>query len=147
MKPTAATKHPSLEILRRPEGGLGETGPTVVSPSVSAKAKRDVVVTLHQLIDTLTELANAAPITPASSPSQDLPLLLNAFEAGRLLSISRAKVLDLAARGEIPSVRIGGSVRIPRDRLTAWIAEHAQVEPKTTRRLPNWVRVNRSHEA
>jgi excisionase family DNA binding protein len=42
-------------------------------------------------------------------------------ETARLLSISRAKVLDLAARGQIPSIRIGGSVRIPRDRLTAWI--------------------------
>src|SRR5947208_11773315 len=101
MPPPPPTPRPSLEILGRPEGGLGETGPTVVSPSVSAKARRDVVATLHQLIDTLTELAAAAAVKPASSPSQDQPLLLNAVEAGRLLSISRAKVLDLAARGEI----------------------------------------------
>ena len=79
--------------------------------------------------------------------SQNLPLLLNAVEAGRVLSISRAKVLDLAARGQIPSIRIGGSVRIPRDRLTAWIAENAQVEQKTSKGLPTWVRVNRSYEA
>src|SRR5438067_1858742 len=116
MKSTVATTRPSLEILRRPEGGLGETGPTVVSPSASAGAKRDVIATLNQLIDTLTGLADAAPVTPPSSQSQDLPLLLNAVEAGRLLSISRAKVLDLAASGQIPSLRVGGSVRIPRDR-------------------------------
>ena len=147
MKSTAATRGPSLEILARPEGGLGETGPTVVSPSASAGAKRDVIATLNQLIDTLTGLADAAPVTPPSSQSQDLPLLLNAVEAGRLLSISRAKVLDLAASGQIPSLRVGGSVRIPRDRLTAWVAEHTNFEPKSTKRLPNWVRVNRSHEA
>ena len=125
MKPSAATRRPSLEILGRPEGGLGETGPAVVSPSVSAKAKRDVVATLHQLIDTLTELADAARVTAASSPAQKLPLLLNAVEAGRLLSISRSKILDLAARGRIPSIRVGGSVRIPRDLLLAWIAENS----------------------
>src|SRR5438132_7712676 len=138
MEPTTATRHPSLEILGRPEGGLGETGPPVVSPSVSAKARRDVVATLHQLIDTLTELAEAAPITPASSPSQDLPLLLNAVEAGRLLSISRAKVLDLAARGEIPSLRIGGSVRIPRDCLQTWIAGRTSSTRTTSIPLPEW---------
>ena len=138
MKPNAATRRPSLEILGRPEGGLGETGPTFVSPSVSAMAKRDVVATLHQLIDTLTELANAAPFTPASSPSQDLPLLLNAVEAGRLLSISRAKVLDLAARGEIPSLRIGGSVRIPRDSLQTWIAERTNATSPISIPLPEW---------
>src|SRR5438132_1885049 len=147
MKPNAATRRPSLEILGRPEGGLGETGPTVVSPSRADAAQRDVLATLHRLIDTLTELANERPREESVAEGCHLPLLLNAVEAGQLLSISRAKVLDLAARGEIPSVRIGGSVRIPRDRLTAWIAEQPQVEPKTTRRLPNWVRVNRSHEA
>ena len=138
MKPTAATMRRSLEILGRPEGGLGETGPTVVSPSVSAKARRDVVATLHQLIDTLTELADAAPVTPASSPAQDLPLLLNAVEAGRLLSISRAKVLDLAARGELPSLRIGGSVRIPYESLQTWIAERTNGTSPTSIALPEW---------
>src|SRR5437660_1041889 len=138
MRPAAATRRPSLEILQRPEGGLGETGPTVVSPSVSANAKRDVVATLHQLIDALTDLADIGPVTPTSSPAQDLPLLLNAVEAGRLLSISRAKVLDLAARGEIPSLRIGGSVRIPRDSLQTWIAVRTNTASTTSIPLPEW---------
>jgi excisionase family DNA binding protein len=96
------------------------------------------MATLHQLIDTLIELADAAPVTPASSPSQDLPLLLNAVEAGRLLSISRAKVLDLAAGGEIPSLRIGGSVRIPRDSLQTWIADRTNSTSTTSIPLPEW---------
>ena len=144
---SSAAKRRPLEILRRPEGGLGETGPLVVSPSRADAARRDVLEALHQLIDALTEPANERSCKDNVAGGHDLPLLLNAAETGQLLSVSRAKVLDLAARGAIPSVRIGGSVRIPRDRLTAWIAEEAQVEPNTTRRLPNWVRVNRSHEA
>ena len=142
MTPTPTTTRPSLEILGRPEGGLGETGPTVVSPSVSAKAKRDVVATLHGLIDTLNELADAAPVTQSPSPGRNLPLLLNAVEAGRLLSISRSKVLDLAARGQIPALRIGGSVRIPRDRLVAWITERTQQPTDSSTRLPSWARVD-----
>src|SRR5438067_13214283 len=127
MRRPSLTQGAAVEIIGRPEGGLGETGPTVVSPSVSANAKRDVVATLHQLIDALTDLADIGPVTPTSSPAQDLPLLLNAVEAGRLLSISRAKVLDLAARGQMPSMRIGSSVRIPRDSLQKWIVVRTSI--------------------
>src|SRR5690348_18400566 len=116
MSRSSAAQRRPLEILRRPEGGLGETGPAVVSPSRTASARRDVVETLHQLIDTLTALAADGPADGSLEANQKLPLLLNAVETGKLLSISRAKVLDLAARGELPSVRIGGSVRVPRDR-------------------------------
>src|SRR5438132_12428983 len=138
MKPNAATRRPSLEILGRPEGGLGETGPTVVSPSRADAAQRDVLATLHRLIDTLTELANERPREESVAEGCHLPLLLNAVEAGQLLSISRAKVLDLAARGEIPSVRIGGSVRIPRDSLQTWIADRANSTSTTSIPLAAW---------
>jgi excisionase family DNA binding protein len=116
---TAAQRRP-VEILRRPEGGAGETRPCV-SPDRAAQIRREVVTTLHQLIDTLTALEVEAGGNDASEVGEDLPLLLNAVDAGKLLSISRAKVLDLAARGQLPSVRIGSSVRVPRDRLIAWI--------------------------
>jgi excisionase family DNA binding protein len=136
-----------VEIIGRPEGGLGETGPLVVSPSPTTKARRDVVATLHQLLDTLTELANDVPEATAASPIDNLPLLLNALEAGRLLSISRSKVLDLAARGQIPSIRIGGSVRIPRDLLITWIDGQARdAVGSSVPRIPAWARVNRSEE-
>jgi excisionase family DNA binding protein len=121
---SAATRGPDLEILGRPEGGLGETRPAVVSPSVLAKARRDVIATLHQLIDTLTAPEDEPRRDDASGVGRNLPLLLNAVEAGKLLSISRAKVLDMAARGQLPSIRVGGSVRFPRDRLISWIDDH-----------------------
>jgi len=146
MRRSSATQRPVLETVERPEGGPGETRPCV-SPGGTAQAKHEVVATLHQLIETLMGLEEEQPRRQSAAADQNRPLLLSALETAKLLSVSRSKVLDLAALGEIPSVRVGGSVRIPRDHLTAWIAEHTQAEPKTTKRLPNWVRVNRSHEA
>ena len=125
---------------------MGEPGPAG-SPTSATKARLDVVTTLHQLIDTLTELSKADPSAPAPALGRDLPLLLDAVEAGKLMSVSRNKVLDLAARGEIPSLRLGNSVRIPRDRLIAWVEDRTK-EPDWLRgrRLPGWARGDRSLE-
>lgn len=56
-------------------------------------------------------------------------LLLNVEEAANALSLGRSKVYDLIAKGEIPSIKIHGSRRIPVDILREWIA--AQSAPKT----------------
>ena len=124
---------------------MGEPGPSG-SPTLSGRARLEVVTTLHQLIETLSEQPDRSPATNASPP-RDLPLLLDAAEAAKLLSLSRAKVFDLANNGEIPSIRIGRSMRIPRDRLVAWIDQSANEASYTTHhRLPNWARVDRSME-
>ena len=49
------------------------------------------------------------------------PLLLKATEAGKLLGLGRSKVFAMVAAGELPSVRIGRSVRIPREALERWV--------------------------
>lgn len=49
-------------------------------------------------------------------------LLLRPTEAAELIGIGRSKVYELLAAGELPSIRIGGSVRVPVDELRAWIA-------------------------
>jgi excisionase family DNA binding protein len=41
------------------------------------------------------------------------PLLLRPTEAARLLGISRSNLYELLAAGEIPTIHIGRSVRIP----------------------------------
>jgi excisionase family DNA binding protein len=106
-----------------------------------------VVATLHQLINTLMELENSGPQTMQLPPTLQMPLLLDAVEAGKVLSISRAKVLELAARSQIPSLRVGGSVRIPRDQLIEWISNQIQpLSNGSAGRLPTWVRVDRSQE-
>jgi excisionase family DNA binding protein len=52
------------------------------------------------------------------------PELLRVTEAAKLLALSRTKVYEMAERAEIPVVRIGSAVRIPRRRLLEWIDGH-----------------------
>jgi excisionase family DNA binding protein len=54
------------------------------------------------------------------------PALLTIDEAARYLRLSRAKVYLMASRGEVPSVRMGRSVRIHRHRLDAWLDSKAE---------------------
>lgn len=47
--------------------------------------------------------------------------LLRVEEAAKVLGIGRTKVYELMARQELPVVRIGRAVRIPRQSLSDWI--------------------------
>ena len=51
------------------------------------------------------------------------PLLLKATEAGQLLGLGRSKVFAMVPAGELPVIRIGRSVRIPRQALERWIRD------------------------
>lgn len=51
------------------------------------------------------------------------PLLLRPSEAAQLLGICRTKTYQLIAAGDLPSVRIGGSVRVPVAALHDWISK------------------------
>lgn len=42
-------------------------------------------------------------------------------EAADAIGISRAKAYELIAAGELPSIRIGSSIRVPAEALRAWI--------------------------
>lgn len=53
-------------------------------------------------------------------------LLLRPIEAAEAIGVGRSKVYELLASGELPSVRIGGSVRVPVDALRAWIARQLE---------------------
>lgn len=52
-------------------------------------------------------------------------LLLTPEEAARALSISRSKLYELLADGQLESVRIGALRRIPVDALNSFIAQLA----------------------
>ncbi len=54
------------------------------------------------------------------------PLLLRAGEVARLLCLGRSKVFAMLAAGELPTVRFGRSVRVPRVALERWIEERTQ---------------------
>ncbi len=49
--------------------------------------------------------------------------LLRLTAVAELLSVSRTKVYQLVASGEIPSVRLGRSVRVPLHGLREWVLE------------------------
>jgi excisionase family DNA binding protein len=48
-------------------------------------------------------------------------LLLRPAECADAIGVSRSKTYDLIATGEIPSIRVGGSVRVPVAELREWI--------------------------
>lgn len=57
----------------------------------------------------------------APEPSVTEPLLLRPSEAAVLLGVSRSRLYELANAEAIPSLRLGGSLRIPRRHLLGWI--------------------------
>ena len=48
-------------------------------------------------------------------------LLLRPTEAAEVISLGRSKIYDLIAKGVIPSIRIGKSVRVPAEGLREWV--------------------------
>jgi len=52
-------------------------------------------------------------------------LLLRPAEAAELLGVGRSKVYALLVAGEVPSIRVGRSVRVPVDALKRWVAARA----------------------
>src|ERR1700687_3835775 len=50
------------------------------------------------------------------------PWLLDCREVSRLLGIGRTKAYQMMRRTEVPVVRIGRSVRVPRGALRTWIS-------------------------
>jgi excisionase family DNA binding protein len=53
-------------------------------------------------------------------------ILVRVVEAAEMLSLGRSKTYALVQAGEIPSVKIGGSVRIPVDALKDWLRKHVE---------------------
>jgi len=50
-----------------------------------------------------------------------IAILLKPEEVGRILDLSRSKTYQLLASGELPSIRAGKSIRVPRAALEKWI--------------------------
>ena len=53
------------------------------------------------------------------TPISDLPELLRVEEAAAVLDVSKWLVYELIRRGDLPSVKLGRIVRIPRTALQA----------------------------
>ncbi len=57
-------------------------------------------------------------------------LLVRPSEAAELLGLGRSKVYALIASGELPSVKIGKSIRVPVEELRQWV--HGRVSAPGT---------------
>lgn len=55
-------------------------------------------------------------------------ILLRPAEAADVLGLGRSKVYELIASGELPSIRIGKSVRIPVEALRQWVVARATTD-------------------
>jgi len=55
-----------------------------------------------------------------------MKLLMTPEEAAETLSISRSKLYELMSAGEVESMRIGGSRRIPFDALEDFVDRHRE---------------------
>ncbi|GEA15369.1 hypothetical protein E308F_16130 [Moorella sp. E308F] len=53
--------------------------------------------------------------------TDDLPPVLTVPEVARLLRIGRAAAYELANRKDFPTIRIGRTIRIPREALLRWM--------------------------
>lgn len=59
---------------------------------------------------------------PTDAPE---PLLISTADAARLVSLSRSNVYKLVKTGQIPSIRIGGLIRVPVAKLREYIARQS----------------------
>jgi excisionase family DNA binding protein len=59
-------------------------------------------------------------------------LLLRPTEAAEAIGIGRSKIYQLLARGEIPSVRIDGVLRVPIDKLREWVKQKTATTAKNS---------------
>jgi len=59
--------------------------------------------------------------TPVSDPSEAPSLTITVGEAARYLGIGRNSAYEAVRRNEIPSIRIGRRIVIPRHRFLEWL--------------------------
>jgi excisionase family DNA binding protein len=55
-------------------------------------------------------------------------LLLSPDQVAEALGIGRSRTYALIAQGDLPSIRVGRLIRVPVDRLRAWIEAKDQRE-------------------
>ena len=51
-------------------------------------------------------------------------------EVARIIRVARSRAYELVADGDIPSIRIGRSVRVSRKELDRWLEEQRQPNAK-----------------
>ena len=81
------------------------------------------------LVATMPQIVFVRSIQRLSVVPLDMPLMLTIKQASERLSVSRSKLYEFIHSGQIKSVRIGRSIRIPRQELEIFIREHTEFKP------------------
>ena len=63
----------------------------------------------------------------ASVLNHNSEILLRAEEVAARLRLGRSTVYDMIKSGQLPSLRVGRSVRVPLQALTEWVASRTEV--------------------
>lgn len=91
---------------------LGALGSSGASAPVGAQPRRGAI-----------ELGGAGPTLGAYSFQPAEPLeVLTALQAGALLQLAEAVVIELAETGELPGRKLGGQWRFARTAIIAWLS-------------------------
>lgn len=65
------------------------------------------------------------PISDCKS-YDDLPMFMDTKQVAELLNLSRTTIYDLAKEHEIPVIRFGAKIIIPRDEFVEWVKSHTE---------------------
>ncbi len=74
--------------------------------------------------DDLKRREQSRVVTPSIDPEEMKKLLLKPAEVAKMISVSRNVMYEMLHTGEIPSLRIGKSIRVPKKALLEWIDAH-----------------------
>ncbi len=103
--------------------GLKDVPPFMTDSSIPLPAQRAVGNRRQNRFSPESIGSSGSVDQPAGPAALDESLLLDSREVERLLGIGRTKVYELIASAQIPVVRIGRCVRIPRDELRTWVEQ------------------------
>jgi excisionase family DNA binding protein len=74
---------------------------------------------------------SAGPARTHNGGTSEQKVLLGSRDVSRLLGLGRTKVFEMMARSELPVVRIGRCVRVPRDALMEWVSSETRLPGRT----------------
>jgi excisionase family DNA binding protein len=99
-------------------------------PSIASRASRDALRTVaarltaveHELAEARTALAAAEAAVTSGRQQSLVPDAYTTEQVARTLGLSRSTIAEMLRRGDIRSVKLGGSRRVFRADLDAYIA-------------------------
>ena len=105
----------SFRSPRTPATGAGTITPLFPNGSKMAEAVSATVVPAP------VYMSGAEQERPASPPIQEEHPLMTVMEVMRMLRIGRNSAYNLVNSGQLPSIRIGRTIRVPRAAVIAFI--------------------------